>query len=240
MKKILLFLIVTIILVAGCAKNKAQMTNENQLAKADQLFEAKKYSRAIKLYEEISYERKSAATAKAVLRQAEGYFNINKFTDSRLKYTQFTSMFPDHADVATAYYRIGVCYYEESSGPQYDQSETSLCIEALRLFIEKFPADKRYSTALDYIRKAQYKLIEKKYYNGYIYYKMHDYSAALMYFKEIVELGNQDKIDKNSLYYTTLLLYKQGNVTDAQATYDTMKTKYPGAKETKKLSKHFD
>jgi outer membrane protein assembly factor BamD len=235
----MILFVAIIILVAGCAKNKAQMSNENKLALADQLFAAKKYTRAIKLYEEISYERKSAATAKAVIRQAEGYFNINKFTDSRLKYTQFTSMFPDHADVATAYYRIGVCYYEESLGPQYDQSETSLCIEALRLFIEKFPSDKRYSEALDYIRKAQYKLIEKKYYNGYIYYKMHDYSAALMYFQEVVELGNQDKIDKKSLYYTTLLLIKQGNMTVAESTFNSMKAKYPGAKETKRLSKYF-
>ncbi len=239
MKRILYILILILILIAGCSKNKIQMSTEEKLQKADELFANKKYARAAQLYEEITFERQSAATSRAMMRQAESYFNMNKFVDARLKYLQFTQLFPSHQDVATAYFRIGVCYFEESLPTHYDQTETNQAIETFKLFIDKFPNDSRFTQALEYIRKSQYKLLEKRYHNGYIYYRMSDYSGALMYFNEIIELGNQDQLDKMALYYATLIQLRQGLNSDARASFEKMKAKYPGAKETRKLSRRF-
>jgi len=229
-----------LIILAGCARNKVDYTPETKMAKANELFAQKKYAKAPVLYEEISFERKSATSAVALMRLADSYFNMNKFTDARLKYTMMTNSYPDYPDIETAFIRIGVCYYEESLPAQYDQTETAQSIEAFRIFIDKFPTSKYYQDALEYIRKAQNKIIEKKYYNGYIYYKMKDYSSALMYFREIIILGNQNELDRKSLYYATRISLIHKNETDANDFWNRLKTKYPNSRETRKLAKFFD
>jgi outer membrane assembly lipoprotein YfiO len=224
---------------AACSKNKTELSTEKKLAMADELYARKKFSKAAVLYDEISFERKSASTAYATLRLADSYYATNKFAEARLKYQQFIDGFPDHQSVADAYFRIGQCLFEESLKPDYDQDETVASIEAFRNFIDRFPQDSRYAQAVDYIRRAQYKLIEKKYQNGYIYYKMKDYSAALMYFEEVIALGNTDKLDKMSLYYSALLHLHQENQEAAQSAYQRLSSRYPGSAETKKLAKRF-
>ncbi len=239
MQRYLLLILIVLIGLQACSANKTALSSEAKLQKADELYARGKYAKAALFYDEISFERKSAATAYANLRVADCYFAINKFSDARAKYEQFIASFPDHDNVSTAYYRVGECLWEESLPPQYDQSETINCIEAFRLFMEKFPGDQRYSKALDYIRKCQYKMLEKSYLNGYIHYKMKDYSAALMYFDEIIALGNTDTLDRQSLYYSAKLHLHQKNLEKATASFNSLKSRYPGSKETKKLAKKF-
>ena len=231
--------ILLVIMLAACSRNKVELNPENKMAKADDLFTRKKYARAAELYDDITFERKSTRSAIALMKLADTYFRMNKFTDSRLKYIQMTNTYPDFEDIETAYFRIGVCYFEESLPPQYDQTETAQCIEAFRVFVDKFPNSRYFLEAVDYIRKAQYKLIEKKYYNGYIYYKMKDYSSALMYFKEIIELGNTDKLDRKALYYATRISLAQNNQEDANNYLQRLRQRYPNSKELIKLEKLF-
>ncbi len=240
MRKYLSILLILLLAFAACSRNKTQLSTDEKLAKADEYFSKGKYAKAANLYDEISFERKSAATAYATMRLADSYFAMNKFTDARLKYQQFIDAFPDHSNASDAHYRIGLCLFEESLRPAYDQTETVASIETFRGFIERYPGDSRYESALEYIRKAQYKLIEKKYLNGYIYYKMKDYSAALMYFEEVIELGNTDELDRKSLYYSALLHMHQKNEEAADEAYQRLLSRYPKSKEAKKLKARFD
>ena len=228
-----------VLILASCARNKVDYTTESKLEKSNQFYAAKKYSKAAVLYDEISFEKKSASSAFALMRLADSYFMMNKFTDARLKYIMMTSSYPDYPDIETAYFRIGVCYFQESMPAQYDQTETAQSIEAFRIFLDRFPASQYYQEALEYIRKAQKKIIEKKYYNGYIYYKMKDYSSALMYFKEITALGNTSEIDRKSLYYAARINLFHNKNDDAAVAWTSLKTRYPNSKETRKLAKFF-
>ncbi len=235
----LLIAIVALLLLSACAQNVVTMNTDQKLAKADELFAKGKYARAAELYGDVYFERASAAASHALLRQADSYFRINKFPDARAAYDEFIDTFPNSPEISTAFFRSALCLYEESLPAQYDQTETLHAIDAFKKFIEKYPGDARYNQALEYIRKAQYKLIEKKFLTGYIYYKMKDYSGALMYFKEVTELGNTDRLDRESLYYTALLLHHQKLNDLANEAYSTLIGKYPGSKESKKLTKFF-
>lgn len=228
-----------LLILFGCARNKVELSAENKLAKANLLFADKKYARAAELYDDISFEKKSASSALALMRLAECNYLMNKFVDARLKYTQMITNYPDYADIETAYFKIGVCYADEALGPHYDQTETLQCIEAFRVFTDKFPNSPQFNAALEYIRKAQTTLLKKKYQNGYIYFKMQDYSSALMYFKELIELGNTDELDRKALYYSIRIHLAQKNDTAAKDAWDRLKTKYPGSNEVHRLASEF-
>lgn len=228
-----------VIILASCARNKVELSPENKMQKANELYARGKFARAAVLYDDITFERKSANSAIALMRLADCYFQINKFSDARLKYTLMTNTYPDHPEIETAFFRIGVCYFEESMPAQYDQTETGQAIEAFRIFADKFPNSALLPEAIEYIRKAQYKLIEKKYHNGYIYYKMKDYSAALMYFNEIIALGNTDKLDRQSLYYATRISIIHKNSEQANNLWGRLKDRYPNSREARKLNRFF-
>ena len=231
-------LLIIVLLLTACAQNQTVLSTEEKLAKADELYEQGKYARAAELYGDVYFERQSASSARALMRQADSYFKLNKFSEARFCYQEFSESFPTHPDVSKAVFNYAVCLYEESLGPQYDQTQTLQSIDAFRRFIEKYPNSERFTEAIEYIQKAQYKLIEKKYLPGYIYYRMKDYSSALMYFREVTELGNTDRLDREALYYSALLLYKQNLQDQARAEHDRLVAKYPGSKEAKKLAKY--
>lgn len=235
----LILILVLSVFLAACAKDAAFKSSEDKLAKADELFARKKFSRAAQLYGDVYFERSSGSTAYALMRQAESYFAINRFADARAAYEEFINTFPKHQDVSTAFFQSALCMLEESLPAQYDQSETIAAIAAFRRFIQKYPGDERYQQAIEHIRKAQNKLIEKRYQNGYISFKMKDYSAALMYFKEVTELGNTNTPDRMSLYYSAIISRRQNNLENARSYYQLLVEKYPQSKEARKLKRRF-
>ena len=81
--------------------------------------------------------------------------------------------------------------------------------------------------------------MEKDYLTGYLYYKMKDYSSALMYFDEIIALGNLDELEQKSLYYSAKLHLHQKNYDKATASYERLLNRYPASKEAKKLKNKF-
>ena len=231
--------VILILVLGACARNKTYTSVENKLAAADSFYAAGKYARAAVLYDEISFERKSGQTAYALMRLADSYMKVNRYADARTRLEQLVKSFPQNPELNKAYFNIALCYYEESQPAQYDQTETIKCIEAFKTFAQKFPSDPKFEEALSYVRKAQYKLIEKKYLTGYIYYKMKDYSSALMYFDEVIELGNANDLDRSSLFYSAKLHLAQKNKEKAKTSFDLLKAKYPKSKEVSKLKGKF-
>ncbi len=236
------YLAITFIFVAlvGCSNNKLekQITAEKKMEIAKEYIAKNKHHKAIPYLQQIAFERNSALTAEAQMLLAESYFAQNKFTEARFEYQELIRLFGDYNRIDEAYFKIGVCYYEESLKPQYTQEETEKAIDAFQTFISKFPFSNYKSEAIDYINKCNTKLLEKKFYNGYAYYKMFDYSAALMYFDEIIELGNKNDVDKKSLYYAAKIYEKRKDEKNLEAIYTKLQSKYPESKETKKIAKY--
>ncbi len=236
MKKILSLIIVLIILF-GCSSNKMSkiMPVEKKMELANDFFEKEKYNKAIPYFSEVVFERNSIYTPTAQMKLADCYFNQNKFTEARFEYEELIRLFSDYKDIGRAYFQLGICYYNESLSPHYTQEETYRAIAAFETFIEKFPFDKLKKDAIDYIQKCRYKLLMKKYYNGYAYYKLFDYSAALMYFDEIIKLGNNNESDRMSLYYAFRIYLEREDIENAKLTGQKLINRYPQTDEAEKI-----
>ncbi|HPR18137.1 MAG TPA: outer membrane protein assembly factor BamD [Candidatus Cloacimonadota bacterium] len=238
MKKII-FLVLGLAVLFGCSNNKAikMIPAEKKLQIANDFFDNGKYNKAIPYYQEIIFEKNSSAVSDAQMKIADCYFYQNKFTEARFEYEEFIRLFRDAKNINRAYFQIGVCYYEDSLPAHYTQEDTKNAIDAFETFIEKFPFDSLKKNALDYIQNCRYKLLEKKYYNGYAYYKMFDYQAALLYFDEIIVLGNKNEVDRLSLYGAARIYIDRQDVDNAVLMQNKLEQRYPDSKETKKINK---
>jgi len=234
-----IFAVIAVIVLAGCAGNKLDkmMPVEKKMQIADDYFEKGKYHKAIPYYTDVAFERNSSFTTKAQMKLADCYFYQDKFIEARYEYEELIRLFHDAEDINMAYFKIGVCYWEESLNPHYTQDETESAIRAFETFIEKFPFDEKKVEAIEYIQKCHYKLLEKKLNNGYAYFKMFDYSAALMYFDEITELGNINDVDRKALYYSARIYIDRQDKENAVKMIDKLNTRYPESKETAKINK---
>lgn len=238
MKKFVALIVVSVVLFS-CFNNQLvnELSVEKKMEIGNEFFQKEKYHKAIPYYQDIAFERNSNYTSEAQLKLADCYFYQGKYSEARFEYEEMIRLFNEYENIDQAYFKIGVCHFNESLPSQYSQIETKKAINAFEDFIEKFPFDKKKKDALDYIQKCHLKLLEKKYYNGYTYFKMYDYSAALMYFNEIIELGNVNEPDKLSLYYSTKIYISRNNIEKAKETAKELMEKYPGSKQAEKLKK---
>lgn len=238
MKKIAI-LVLLVATIFGCSNNKLkkQMPAEQKLQIAKTFIEKNKHHKAIPYLQQIAFERNSGYTTEAQMLLAESYFAQNKFTEARFEYEELIRLFSDYSRVGEAYFNIGVCYFEESLASHYTQEETDLAIDAFQTFLSKFPFSKQKKEAIEYIKMCNQKLLEKRYFNGYAYYKMFDYSAALMYFDEIIELGNNDELDLNSLYYSAKIYAERKDQKNLNSTFERLQARYPESDQVAKINK---
>jgi outer membrane protein assembly factor BamD len=239
MKKLLLL---AVIVIMSCTQNNlkmSEMTSEQKYKIAQNLFEKGKFNKSIPYFENIVLERNSLVAANAQMKLADAYFNLKKYDDALYEYKEFIRLFPEDKNYQKAYLRIGICYFKQSLNPNYTQEETKQALQYFQNYLEKFPFHKNKSMAIEYIKKCQLKLLEKKFLNGYIYYKTYDYSSALMYFNEVIKLNNTNKTDKKCLYYSALIYLYRHDFTNSRDVLSKLKGKYKTSKETKEISKKF-
>ncbi|MBP7562777.1 MAG: outer membrane protein assembly factor BamD [Candidatus Cloacimonetes bacterium] len=236
MKALLIALIALFVLI-GCSANKGLNTTpaSEKWDKAETFYQKKKYEKAIPLYEQLVLERNSVYTADAQFKLAESYFYSKKYVEAVTEYQLLLSLFPDYKDISSAQFMIGVAYYKQGLNPHYTQDETNKSIDAFQVFIDKYPWDKRRSDAYDYIQKCQRKLLEKKYLAGYIYYKIDDYSSALLYLDEIIALNNKDELELKSLYYSGLIHYERHESDKLYEIQERLRQDFPESKELQKI-----
>jgi outer membrane protein assembly factor BamD len=217
-----------------------KLSAEANMKKADNLFARKRYNRASKFYQQVTFERNSPYVSDAQFQLAECYFRLKRYDEARTEYEVVTRQFPDQPRLDKAYYQIGVCWYEASLPAQYTQEETHMAVTAFEDYLERFPARNPddVTKANEYIHKCEYKLLQKSYFNGYTYYRMYDFSAALLYFNEVRQVGITDHIDKLSLYYSAKIYLKRKDAANARSVIDQLIQKYPTSKEARRLKKH--
>ncbi|MDP8220879.1 MAG: outer membrane protein assembly factor BamD [Candidatus Stygibacter frigidus] len=235
-------LLIIILLLSACSSTNAiqKMSPENAKQTADNYFAMGKYKKAIPYYQKIVNESSTILLADSQMRLADCFFFRKEYIDARFEYEEFIRQFSDHPEVARAFFQIGVCYYKLSLDAHYDQDDTFSAIDAFSEYIDRYPFDENKNEALKYIKDCRYKLLEKKYHNGYAYYKLSDFPSALLYFNEIIELNNHDQLDKKALYYSAKMYLYRKDLENTDLMLAKLSLKYPDDKKTEIIQRKRD
>ncbi len=240
MKKTLI-LIVLMALLLACSNNLYEDKSETERFKiANKYFEDGKYRKAIPIFESIVSYKTSGITTQAQAKLAESYYLMGQYENARLEYQFLMRYSSNMNELEIAYFRIGECFWLTSEPASYTQEETNAAIASLEEYLTRYPAGKYRSQANEIIKQAEEKLLEKTYLNGYTYYMLSDYPAALLYFSEVLATGSVSEIDMQSAYYSALIYKEQGNMERANSFKDYLRLSYPNDKLTKKIIKKLD
>ena len=118
----------------------------------------------------------------------ESFFYSKEYLMAIAEYDRLIRKMPFSLFIEKARYRICEAYLTLS--PKYfnDQTYSEKALEKLQEFIDDYPnSDERQKAELD-IKQLRNKLSEKSYRSGVLYMKMEEYKAALLAFKQVIEL----------------------------------------------------
>lgn len=150
----------------------------------------------------------------------ESFFYSKEYLMAIAEYDRLIRKMPFSPFIEKARYRICEAYLILS--PKYfnDQTYSEKALEKLQEFIDDYPeSDERKKAELD-IRQLRNKLSEKAYNSGILYMKMEEYKAALLAFKQIIELYyDTDFIELAHL--KTIACYIKKNEYDTASIYYT-------------------
>jgi outer membrane protein assembly factor BamD len=183
MKKIVSLLLV-IVLFCSCNEYQNALKSEDVGVKfevATKMYEAKKYNKAIRIFEQIASAYRGKPEAENLFYMfAQSYYKTKQYYLSGYQFESFVSSYPK-SDKAQEASFLGAKSYSMLS-PEYslDQTDTNKAIEKVQNFIDNYP-NSEYLTEANAIMKILSEKIEKKVFeNAKGYNTISDYKAALV------------------------------------------------------------
>ncbi|MGK9117668.1 outer membrane protein assembly factor BamD [Olivibacter jilunii] len=172
----------------GCkSKFEKLRTGNDNVAKyreAINLYNNKKYSKALILFEDLSNKYRGRPENEELMYYfAYTNYRLRDYTSARFHFKNFTDQYPQSQRAEECRFMGAYCYYLESPVYTLDQENTLKAIESLQLFINLYPKSDRAEEAAKFIQDLRDKLEHKSYANAKLYLDVGDYKAAVIAFQ---------------------------------------------------------
>ena len=186
------FVIVVLIVVgfSSCSEYQKALKTEDVAIKFDEAtkqYEKGKYSKAIRLFEQIapSYRGKPQAE-KLFYMFSQSYYKTKQYYLSGYQFESFAAGYPKSDKIEEASYLGAKSYSMLSPVYSLDQTDTDKAIEKLQSFIDSYPNSSYLSEANLVVKELREKLEKKVYLNAYGYYKISDFKSAMIAFDNFI------------------------------------------------------
>lgn len=213
MKKILSFLVV-ILLVTSCSDYQKALKSEDPAVKlemATKMYEAKKYSKAIRIFEQIATVYRGKPEYENLKYMfSQSYFKTKQYYLAGDQFERFVSDFPK-SDKAQEASFLGAKSYSMLS-PEYslDQTDTTKAIEKLQIFIDTYPNSEYLVEANGIMRKLNEKIEQKVFENAKGYNTISDYKAAIVALDNFIADYPGTPFKEEALFYKYDSAYQLG------------------------------
>ncbi len=154
---------------------------------ANKYYEEGKFTKANTLLQEIlQYSRTSKNYEKTYFRFANSFFQMKRYWDAATYFNSFATNFPNSDSTEEAKYLAGKCFELQSPRYSLDQTDTRRAIDGYTAFKMAYPNSKYTTEVNQAIQDLFAKLEKKEYEAAKLYYKIAQYKAAAVYFKEMI------------------------------------------------------
>ena len=209
----LFVVLASLIALMSCKSEYEMLLNSND---ADAKFEAAfryfndgKFSRAASLFESLSVLTNGTERDDTV-RYYWGLSNY-KFKDyytAETNFEQFLSSYPRSPFASDATYLRLDCLYRQTLRYELDQTPTYKAINEISAYILEYPTNTHMQECRDMLIELNERLDKQAYENARLYYKMEDYLASRVAFKNVLKDDADNIYREDILYYIAMSSYK--------------------------------
>ena len=202
-----------IIAMSSCKSQYELLLNSNDAdAKYEAAFEyfnLNKYSKAASLFESLAVLTDGTERDDTV-RYYWGLSNY-KFKDyytAETNFDQFIQSYPRSPFTSEARYLRLDCLYRQTLRYELDQSPTYKAINEISAYILEYPSNVHMQECRDMLLELNERLDKKAYEAAKLYYKMEDYLASRVAFKNVLKDDAENMYREDILYYIAMSSYK--------------------------------
>jgi outer membrane protein assembly factor BamD len=151
------------------------------------------------------------------------------YSDAISALDRYIDLHPADRDIAYAYYLRALCYYEQISDVQRDQSDTLQAIAALQEVVNRFPDSAYARDAQLKIDLGEDQLAGHEMVIGKWYEKQHLYAAAIGRYQTVINDYQTTNHTAEALERLTEVYLKLGMTDEARRTAAVLAYNYPGS-----------
>lgn len=204
MKK-LLSLLLLVAVFSSCNEYQKALKSEDVAVKFDmatKLYEAGKYSKAIRIFEQIAPAYRGKPQAEKLFYMfSQSYYKTKQYTLSGYQFESFVSSYPKSEKLQEAAYLGAKSYSMLSPVFSLDQTDTNKALDKLQSFIDTYP-NSEYATEANSVVKVLSEKIEKKVYeNAKGYNTISDFKSAIVALDNFVADYPGTPFKEDALYY---------------------------------------
>lgn len=202
MRKILLYSLLIFVL-ASCSEYSRIIkngTNDEKYALALKLYEKKDFVRSVALLEDLlAVYRGKEKSEEIYLKYAYCYYGLGQYELAAFHFKNFTENYYNSKYMEECSYRYVSCLYMNALPYYLEQTNTTKAIAEIQIFLNQYP-ESQYkdfcNSHLDELRKS---LKTKAFEGGMLYFKLEDYLASIVTFKNAIkdypDIDNKEEIE---------------------------------------------
>jgi len=215
MKRITALLLVSLLLISGCAwfETKEERSAQELVSDGMDQFNDGDYKKAIESFEKLKdWYPFSKFVILAELKTADAYYRLKKYEDAVVGYEDFENLHPRNEAIPYVIYQTGLCYFEQIDTIDRDHTPAIKAMEIFMRLQKQFPGNLYSNRAEEHIKKCIKILAGHEFYVAFYYFKTKHYKAALNRFKWVLANYPDVGIHEKALQYIALcedLLKKQ-------------------------------
>ncbi len=211
MKK-LLYLALVGVFFCSCSEYQKALKSDDVAVKFDlasRLYEKGKYSKAIRLFEEISPSYRGKPQAEKMFYMfSQSYYKSKQYYLAGYQFESFASSYPKSEKVEEASFLGAKCYSMLSPAYSLDQTDTNKAINKLQEFIDTYPNSAYIAEANTVLKKLTDKIEKKIFENAKQYNTISDFKSALVAFDNFISDYPGTKFKEEALFYRLDSAYK--------------------------------
>lgn len=189
MKKFLA-LFAFVVFFSSCSEYQKALKSEDIAVKFDmatKMYEAQKYGKAIRIFEQIAPAYKGKPQAeKMFYMYSQSLYKTNQFYLAGYQFESFVSSYPKSEKIEEASFLGAKCFSKLSPVYSLDQVDTYKAIEKLQSFIDIYPESQNIAEANKIAKELREKLEKKAYENAKIYNNISNFKAAMVAFDNFI------------------------------------------------------
>jgi outer membrane protein assembly factor BamD len=218
MMKIRLFCaaLAALLLTCSCKSQFELMLNssdaEAKYKAAFEYFNSGKYSKAASLFESLTMYTNGTERDDTV-RYYWGLSNY-KYRDyytAETNFDEFIQSYPKSSLVKDAAYLRIDCLFRQTLRYELDQTPTYKAMNAISQYILEHPESEHIAACSEMLEELGQRLDKKAYEAAKLYYKMEDYRAARVAFRNVLKDDADNMYREDILYYIAMASYKYAN-----------------------------
>jgi outer membrane protein assembly factor BamD len=172
------------IIILSCSEYEQAMKSEDvnvKYSKAFYYYNRGEFVKASSLFDQLAPLTRGTRRADSVyFFQAMTQYKLNDYIIAGHYFNSFVRMYENSIFIEEATYMEAYCYYLQSPRPELDQNSTYQALDALRLFMIKYPRSSRITEIQRLIKELNEKLMEKAFLSAKLYYNVDDYKASIV------------------------------------------------------------